>query len=245
MINLRQAGDFLAALHRRFLQAQTRLEDKIKELDEVKQRLNLEIRGLEQKKRPYREEVLRLKTLLEERLARLNHLLGGVMQAQDERDLRTHATAITQSCMSYHNLVARQITKDRYETPYIGSQAIVRQLEIKREKLAQTEAALRILNGEREELLGWVENLADRRTLYDGFAGQLDLPILIHRLEEERNGLQDKLDHLDLSEVDRLKAEYDIWRQREDVLVEQGRNSAPIALSSGHALMIRRQPAIS
>jgi hypothetical protein len=155
--------------------------------------LKQEIQGLEQKKRPYREEILRLKALLEERLAgrsevwifceelevldeawrnaiegylhtqkfdllvrpevfaealrlyerekwthrlegvglvdtekenrylgslqsdslaallqaenpvilaRLHHLLGRVMQAQDEQDLRRFSTAVTQSCMS-------------------------------------------------------------------------------------------------------------------------------------------------
>ncbi len=66
---LREAGQFLASLQVRFLQAKTRLEDKVKEQETIKSRLGEEISGLEQKRRPYRSEVLRLKALLEERLA--------------------------------------------------------------------------------------------------------------------------------------------------------------------------------
>lgn len=310
---LRQGGLFLSSLQMRFLQAQTRLEDKIKEQEALKERLTQEIRGLEQKKRPYREEVLRLKALLEERLAgrspvwifceemevldddwrnaiegylhtqkfdllvqpqsfaealhiyekekwthslqgvglvdtekeqrylekrdpgslgallqtdhpviqaRIDHLLGRVMQAKDEQDLRRYHTAVTQSCMSYNNLVARQIQKERYEVPYIGSQAIVRQLEIKRRELEDTEKTLEKLKARLNTLKKWIENLADRKTLYEGLAEGLNLPLTLERLEYELLEVQIKLEQLDLSEVDRLKAEYEAWRKRENELVE-------------------------
>jgi len=310
---LREAGQFLASIQVRFLQAKTRLEDKIVDQETIKSRLNQEIRGLDQKKRPYREEVLRLKALLEERLAgrsrvwifceemeildeswrnaiegylhtqkfdllvephvfsealhiyekekwtsrlegvglvdtekekrylgthdrgslatllqtekpviqaRIDHLLGRVIQAQDEQALRQHNTAITQTCMSYTNLVARQILKARYEIPYIGSHAIVRQLEIKRSELSQTEELIGRLINEGIVLLEWVEKLANRTTLYERFASELDLPVVINRLKRELLEKTDTLKKLDLSEVDRLKAEYDFWRKREDELVE-------------------------
>lgn len=311
--SFRTVGQFLAGLQKRFLQAQTRLEDKISELEILQARLIQDIRGLEQKKRPYKEEILRLKALLEERLAgrspvwifceelevldeawrnaiegylhtqkfdllvepevfaealhlyeqekwahrlegiglvdtdkekryrgnqdrgslatllqtgnpviqaRIDHLLGRVIQARDEQELRQYPTAITQTCMSYHNLVARQIPKARYEVPYIGSQAIVRQLEIKRSELEKTEALLRELRRQRQVAHHWVDNLADRRNLYDNFADGLELPVAVRSLETGLEELQTKLNNLDLSEVDRLKAEYEVWRQREYDLVK-------------------------
>lgn len=312
---LRQGGLFLSSLQMRYLQAQTRLEDKLKEQETLKERLTQEIRGLEQKKRPYREEVLRLKALLEERLvgrspvwifceemevlnenenwrnaiegylhtqkfdllvqpqffaealhiyekekwthslqgvglvdtekerqylakrapgslgallqtdnpviqARIDHLLGRVMQANDEQNLRSYHTAVTQSCMSYNNLVARQIQKERYEVPYIGSQAIVRQLEIKRRELEDAENTLENLMARLHNHKNWIRNLADRKTLYEGLAVGLNLPLALENLEYELLEVQIKLEELDLSEVDRLKAEYDAWHKRENELVE-------------------------
>jgi len=310
---LRQGGLYLCLLQTRFIQAQTRLEDKIKEQETLKDRLIQDIRGLEQKKRPYREEILRLKALLEERLAgrspvwifceemeildenwrnaiegylhtqkfdllvqpeffaealtiyekekwthnlqgvglvdtekeqrylerrepgslgtllrtdnpviqaRIDHLLGRVMQAKNEQELRRYHTAVTQTCMSYHNLVARQIQKERYEIPYIGSQAIVRQLEIKRRELEDTENTLEKLKARLNNIKKWVGNLADRKTLYEGLAEGLNLPLALENLEYELLEVQIKLEQLDLSEVDRLKAEYDAWRKREDELLQ-------------------------
>jgi DNA repair exonuclease SbcCD ATPase subunit len=310
-----QSGLFLAGLQMRFLQTQTRLEDKIREQEAEQDRLNQEIRGLEQKKRPYSPEVLRLKGLLEERLAgrspvwifceemevmdeaeawrnaiegylhtqrfdllvkpqvfaealhiyeqekwthrlqgvglvdtekeeryldqresgslatlvqtdnpviqaRIDHLLGRVMQAADEQDLRRHHTAVTRTCMSYTNLVARQIQRERYEIPYIGSQAIVRQLEIKRLELETVQDTLRQLKEKLAILKQWVGSLADRKTLYEGLAQGLDLPKVLEQQEYELLEVQIKLEGLDLSEVDRLKREYEEWHRREGHLVE-------------------------
>ncbi|BAE82499.1 ATP-binding protein [Desulfitobacterium hafniense] len=312
---IRQSGLFLAALQMGFLQTQTRLEDRIREQEAQQERLNQEIRGLEQKKRPYREEVLRLKALLEERLAgrspvwifceemevldeaeawrnaiegylhtqrfdllvkpqafsealriyeqekwihrlqgvglvdtekeerylgkresgslaallqtdnpiiqaRIDHLLGRVMQAADEQDLRRHHTAVTRTCMSYTNLVARQIQKERYEIPYIGSQAIVRQLEIKRRELRTVQDNLRQLQAELIIMKEWVSSLADRKTLYEGLAQGLELPKMVEQQEYELLEVQIKLEELDLSEVERLKQEYEEWHRREGQLVE-------------------------
>lgn len=340
--NLRAAGGFLSSVQMRFLQAQTRLEDRIKEQEANRSRLGNEIRGLEQKKRPYKEEITRLKALLEQSLAgrspvwifceemevldedwrnaiegylhtqkfdllvepqvfaealriyerekwshnlegvglvdtekekrylgsqdrgslasvlqannpviqaRIDHLLGRVMQATDEQDLRRHQTAMTATCMSYHNLVARQLPKERYEIPYIGSHAIVRQLEIKRQELKKTEELLDTLRREREVLKYWVDNLADRKPLYESFVSGRDVPIILERLESELNEAQVKLGRLDMSEVDRLKAAYDSWRKRENELVESmkklsakkaGLDGRLTETETRHYLMVKR-----
>src|SRR5690606_20603891 len=71
--------------------------------------------------------------------AHVEHLLGKVMKAANEQELRHHRTAVTQSCMVYNNLVARQMRKEQYEVPFIGAKAIARQLEIRRSELVSAQ----------------------------------------------------------------------------------------------------------
>ena len=49
--------------------------------------------------------------------ARIDHLLGSVMQVADEQEMITYRSAATKSCMSYKGLVARQIPRRFYEIP--------------------------------------------------------------------------------------------------------------------------------
>lgn len=153
--------------------------------------------------------------------AHVDHLLGRVMKARDEQDLRRFSTAITRTCMSYHNLVARQLEKHRYAVPYIGARAIARQLEIKRQELAETKEQIAKLRRRREELAEWLERLSDKKSLYAGMAEKLDLPARIRRLEEERASLAAELERLDLGEVERLKEEYFYWDCREKELLNK------------------------
>ncbi|OIQ11685.1 ATP-binding protein [Neomoorella thermoacetica] len=153
--------------------------------------------------------------------AHIDHLLGRVMKARDEQDLRRYRTAITRTCMSYHNLVARQLEKHRYAVPYIGARAIARQLEIKRRELAETKEQIEVLKDKREKLAAWLERLADKKSLYAGISEQLDLPARIRRLEEERAALAAELERLDLGEVERLKEEYYYWERRGQELLDE------------------------
>ncbi|MZP30659.1 AAA family ATPase [Heliobacterium undosum] len=155
--------------------------------------------------------------------ARIDHLLGRVMQAENEQDLRRHAVAVTRSCMSYHNLVARQIPEKRYAVPYIGARAILRQLEIKRQELAQLEERRTALAKRKAAVEGWTRNLAERASRYAQMAPDLTLPAVIAALEQHREDKQGELARLDKSEVERLKDEYDFWRKRQDELTDEGR----------------------
>ncbi len=64
-----------------------------------------------------------------------NWLLGGLIKCDSERELKKHARAITESCMLYQNHTARQIPRSRYETPYIGKEAVKTQLQRNRDHL--------------------------------------------------------------------------------------------------------------
>ncbi len=57
-----------------------------------------------------------------------NHLLGAVIKCDSERKLKKFRRSITDSCQLYQNHTARQIPRSRYETPYIGKEAIRTQL---------------------------------------------------------------------------------------------------------------------
>ena len=78
--------------------------------------------------------------------ARVDHLLGTVMQAADEQEMITYRSAATKSCMSYKGLVARQIPRRFYEIPYIGAGAIERQLEIRQRELEEVRQHLTALD---------------------------------------------------------------------------------------------------
>lgn len=76
----------------------------------------------------------------------INYLLGRVMKVEDVSQLRNHIISITPTCMLYKNYVARQINPKRYEVPYIGVGAIMRQLEVKRQMLEVIKKELEELN---------------------------------------------------------------------------------------------------
>lgn len=153
--------------------------------------------------------------------ARIDHLLGRVMQAVDEQELRRHWTAVTQTCMAYHNLVARQIEKERYRIPYIGAQAITRQLEIKRAELAEVQRQLQVLRTTQQQVNSWASRLTDRISIYSGMADKLSLPSDILLLTVELETLRDELAQLDLSEVAQLKQNYEYWQKHQRELEEK------------------------
>ncbi|MFC5404310.1 ATP-binding protein [Cohnella soli] len=164
--------------------------------------------------------------------AHVDHLLGNVIRADNEQELRKHRTSVTRTCMVYSNLTARQMTKDRYRVPYIGSRAIARQLEIKREELEvvlSNEARLMV---ELRELNAWSERLTDKQTLYgERLAGLLALPNDLQETEVTLKRLHDELERLDMAEAVHLKAVFEDW-----VAAEKLWNSKQLAAASEEAV---------
>jgi uncharacterized protein YPO0396 len=147
--------------------------------------------------------------------AHAEHLLGKVMKAGDEQELRQHRTAVTRSCMVYNNLVARQIPKKQYEIPYIGTKAIARQLEIRKAELQEVKERIAGLRRLADSFKDWIRRLRDKDAVYNSLAAHLGLPkerkTCVLRLEQARS----EFERLDLAEVDRLKADYEHWRAAE------------------------------
>ena len=153
--------------------------------------------------------------------ARIHHVLGRVMCAVDEQELRRHTHAVTKTCMSYSNLVARQIPRERFEVPYIGAQAIVRQLEQKGRSRDLVEAELSDLR----TALKWLGNtsgkLSEKRARYESMAEQLHLPTTIAKLEVSVKDLARQLAALDVTELKALEAEVAYWLKQKGELVSK------------------------
>jgi uncharacterized protein YPO0396 len=59
----------------------------------------------------------------------VDFVMGKVMKCDTVEELRDHDRAITDSCMLYQGFVARQLHPDRWKDPYIGRNAVERQIE--------------------------------------------------------------------------------------------------------------------
>lgn len=143
--------------------------------------------------------------------AHIEHLLGRVMKAADEQELRKHKIAVTRTCMVYQNLTARQMRRSVYEFPYIGKRAIARQLELKRQELADAEREREHWLAMHRDFSVWIEKLAGKKARIDRLVEQLDRIPLYLDLRLELVKWVKELKNLDMSEADRLEAEYKRW----------------------------------
>ncbi len=116
----------------------------------------------------------------------VNMVLGRVHRAQRYQDLKQYPTAITRQCMRYQNHVVSAIKPEVYQTPYIGAEAYLRQLEQCREQ----EKALR---KELDVLQDDIRNLESFSELLDSEA-DMDVKYSLHLLEDTRNH-QDQYAH--------------------------------------------------
>ncbi|ETT74133.1 chromosome segregation ATPase-like protein [Paenibacillus sp. FSL R7-277] len=305
---LRRMGDQLEEVQERMSETRTRSSDNLRELEQQIRETEGVIHNLEQHKRPYHEGVMKLKTLLEERLgtrspvwifceemelmdetwrnaiegylntqrfdllvepsvfrealsiyerekrsrriegiglvntaaeqkylntsqdgslaesidtsnsviqAHMEHLLGRVMKAVDDQDLLRYRTAVTASCMGYSNLVARQIPERLYSPPYIGAQAVTRQLELKREELVQLRRQHALLSVDLEQLQAWLDQLKGKQSLLVMLADQLELQRDVANCMAELQRWEEERKTIDLSEADRLREQIGSWEKTE------------------------------
>ncbi len=138
-------------------------------------------------------------------IAYANWLMGGVIKCRTEKELKQHPRSITPTCMLYQNHTARQIPARRYETPYIGKEAVKVQLEQKRELLKEKEEALRAIKQRIAVLKEFERFSRDKKHLYTGWQDSF------HRLKQEKETedeifkLQQELLTLDRSELEKLE----------------------------------------
>lgn len=75
----------------------------------------------------------------------INMVLGRVTMCQKYQDLKRYPTAITRQCMRYQNHVVSAIRPEVYETPYIGAEAYLKQLEQCRKKQTVLDGQIKLL----------------------------------------------------------------------------------------------------
>ncbi len=109
----------------------------------------------------------------------INMVLGPVHRCSSYQELKQYPTAITRLCMRYKNHVVTAIRPEIYRTPYIGSEAYLRQLEQCREQEKELREKIGSMNQRMQELTALTE-------LYDADA-DVDVKYRLHVLEELRS----------------------------------------------------------
>ena len=132
--------------------------------------------------------------------AYIDLLLGKVTRCYDDSKIRDNRTSITKDCMLYNNFAVSAINAEIYNNPYIGVNAIKKQLENKRNELSETNTEL-TKKSSIKKVLGTVVNsewfLTEdyiSSTVSNIFTDYENKLSLINRLDE----ICDKLDKIDL-----------------------------------------------
>lgn len=114
----------------------------------------------------------------------INLLLGNLMKAQTEEELKRFTRAITPHCMTYINHAARQINTDIYAQPFIGQRALPRQLAIRKQQLLELEEKRQIISH---------RHLTLKNILAKDYSQRINL-ISIHQKLEKRIELSQTID---------------------------------------------------
>ncbi|MDD3040649.1 ATP-binding protein [Bacteroides sp.] len=146
--------------------------------------------------------------------ARINHLLGNVMMAKDEQNLRNYQVAVTKSCMSYSGRVFRQMRERSFNPPYIGKKAMKYQLEMAQNQLAEVSREFEQAAQAKKELEKWNRKLSSKEMHYSNIAEKLTLPEIIRVAEAALRELVRQRNSIDTSELERLQSELTVWTER-------------------------------
>lgn len=147
-----------------------------------------------------------------------DYLLGRVMKCEQVEDLRSHRTSVTPTGMLYHNFTARQINPQRWKTPYIGKQALKKQLEIKEKEFVELTQEIKAIEVRFDILEGLkeVEPLAEDSINH--ITGSLRQLQAYPDLVRERRQIEETIKGLDLSYLDKLdQAIAQVDKQKKEV----------------------------
>jgi len=134
-----------------------------------------------------------------------DYLLGRVIGCAQIEEIRKHEVAITPGCMLYQNYVARQLDPARYRDPFIGKQAIRKQIDNAKKDLAQLERELNMLREELDKYRA-VPQFSSSLNALDHYKEDADHAAKIPELDSELKGVQAERDALDLTWLDRQQA---------------------------------------
>jgi uncharacterized protein YPO0396 len=137
----------------------------------------------------------------------INYLLGDVIKCENVQELKNYRRSITPSCMVYQGYTARQIPEKNYRHPFIGKDAIERQLKEKMEKLKELKEVLRNLD-DQIQTVKKVTNLdRNKQSKYDEWLNDWVEDSILFEKEELFNTFQNQLFSLDRSEIIKLESQ--------------------------------------
>ncbi|MGB9975815.1 ATP-binding protein [Thermovenabulum sp.] len=146
---------------------------------------------------------LAFEVVTENRYARLfvDYILGRVVKCERVEELRNYATAITPDCMLYQNYVARQLSPERYKTPYIGKKSLEKLLEVKLAEKDEKEGLLNKIK-EKYETLSKIKNIEPITEIFiENAKGAKKEKQDYISLKEALESVRRELSNLDLSKI--------------------------------------------
>lgn len=88
----------------------------------------------------------------------MDYLLGRVVRCEQDEELREHRVSVTKDCMLYSGFAVKAMDQNAYLTPYIGQDAIQRQIISKTAELQDAEKAAKAANAKISEIRPIIEN---------------------------------------------------------------------------------------
>ena len=131
-----------------------------------------------------------------------DYLLGRVIGCGDIETIRDHDIAITPGCMLYQNYVARQLNPARYRDPFIGKQAIIKQIQNAKEDLARLEQEIDQLSTQLEGFNAAPQFISASNAL-DHYQEDAAQAATIPTLEKDLSATQAERKALDLTWLER------------------------------------------
>lgn len=130
----------------------------------------------------------------------MDYLLGRVVRCERDEELREHRVSVTKDCMLYSGFAVKAMDQNAYLTPYIGQDAIQRQIISKAAELQDAEKAAKAADAKISEIRPIIENewfLTEdyiASTVTDVFHQHKKLPDIQQQLDD----IIQKIDQIDL-----------------------------------------------
>ena len=130
----------------------------------------------------------------------MDYLLGRVVRCERDEELREHRVSVTKDCMLYSGFAVKAMDQNAYLPPYIGQDAIQRQIISKTAELQDAEKAAKAANAKISEIRPIIENewfLTEdyiASTVTDVFHQHEKLPDIQQQLDD----IIQKIDQIDL-----------------------------------------------
>ena len=131
----------------------------------------------------------------------IDYILGGVICSETLEDLENYDCAITKDCMLYKNFVARKLNPKIYSTPFIGKDAIAKQLKQYRQRVKELKDGIPVLK-EKLDLYDRIENIEKR----------INFPTLFSTVSSPN--LKDRLSH----DIKKTEADLEELKRNPDII---------------------------